>query len=509
MAFEYRKLEFIKYLEKNGFNIQDYISNKEFLFKVLSKANPDIINYLQTKGADFGVRNNSGETPLFHIDDVESFKLLVKYGAKINAQDNLGNSVAHHAFKDDSMSDTKSITKFKLFIQQGLNIYLKNNLDETVYSLAKAGGFKQLKSFLNAFQYIQDKLKNPEKPKRFSGYDTAIEWAVNHGDLYLVKELIKNGDSINITNPTKKSLLYMALKKNHIDIAETLILNGADVSDLPLAEKHDYYIKNEEGKIVKTITSKMRELPTFIAASRGSIDVLKKLSENDVLYPEALSVADNYINSPLDFAIKSESFESVKFLVENGAEVYNFENFKGSAILVSVLYDEIEILKYLLSKITRLNEKDSELLTLASKKSFKLLAQHGASLKYVEDQGADLMYRQFIIDEDYEMGRLFLENGASINNPNSWGSYLIYDTLRDDNYDLFKLLLKHKPNVNVIDDTWGYTPLIKAVIDQQVEIVKLLLEHGADKTTIKSKNGETALDKAKEKGNKELIELLK
>lgn len=112
-----------------------------------------------------------------------------------------------------------------------------------------------------------------------------------------------------------------------------------------------------------------------------------------------------------------------------------------------------------------------------------------------------------------EMVRLLLENGAKLDDSDtpSGRTYLIDAAVRG-NYEVVKLLLAKRVNVNAKDED-GATALMHASEESgygHVETVKLLLKAGAD-INARDQNGETALDKATQHGggHPEIIRWLK
>jgi ankyrin repeat protein len=73
--------------------------------------------------------------------------------------------------------------------------------------------------------------------------------------------------------------------------------------------------------------------------------------------------------------------------------------------------------------------------------------------------------------------------------------------------DLVKIILQHKPNLNVYDED-GNTPLTLAARGDQPPIVSMLLDAGADVNSKNSETGDTPLMNACSGGSLAIVELL-
>lgn len=101
---ENRDLELASFLIKNKFvnvNIMDNDGNT-YLNNACSEKDSDKIFFLLENGADVNQKNKDGITPLMNYiiskpTDDYIIDVLVKYGAKINEQDNEGNTALHYA----------------------------------------------------------------------------------------------------------------------------------------------------------------------------------------------------------------------------------------------------------------------------------------------------------------------------------------------------------------------------------------------------------------------------
>jgi ankyrin repeat protein len=108
-----------------------------------------------------------------------------------------------------------------------------------------------------------------------------------------------------------------------------------------------------------------------------------------------------------------------------------------------------------------------------------------------EYERTSLMYA--VIDEENEVVKLLLENGANVNIQDDNGYTALHFASKENLLDVAKLLLEHGANTNT-QDVHGNTPLFWAVFKSKGEgkMIKLLLRYGADKH-LENKHGVSPL----------------
>jgi hypothetical protein len=148
--------------------------------------------------------------------------------------------------------------------------------------------------------------------------------------------------------------------------------------------------------------------------------------------------------------------------------------------------------------------------TSSNIETVKLLLENGADVNAKDVIGwTPLMMssRYSNTDSNIQTVKLLLENGADVNAKydKGWTPLMLasrYSTT-DSNIQTVKLLLENGANVNLKNNA-GWTPLILASKNSNTETVKLLLENGAN-INLKNNNGNTALMLTK---NLETLKLL-
>jgi len=183
--------------------------------------------------------------------------------------------------------------------------------------------------------------------------------------------------------------------------------------------------------------------------------------------------------SPLDIALIMESFNSVKWLVEKGANL----NVKGNpSFLLAVKYCDEAIIRYLVehgAKVNSVNHVKTEAFeqALYGKRYENLPVIHGLG-HTVEKYGGNA-FRKAVSERNYAVLDFFIKNGV------------------DMNYNAADMVYPFKP-----------TPLCIAARYGDLKMCKYLVENGAD-VTITEKDGMRPYSIALEKGDTAMAEYFK
>ncbi len=252
------------------------------------------------------------------------------------------------------------------------------------------------------------------------------------------------------------------------------------------------------------------------------------------------------LNESLQQAVENKETYLIIPLLEKGlsAEVFNKDG--NAPVHLSVLKEDINLLKYLIENKANLN-----LLNTYTKRSALMMAVQGnyeKATSLLVKAGADLdcqdVYKEAAIHVAVrygyeEISKLLIKRKANLNIQNNKGwtplivairrgnkkicSWLVEEgtnlALEDQNgwqaltwaadlghSSLVKMLINAGANINH-QDKKGRTALMRAVKNEYTETVFTLLMHNADEK-IQDIYGKTALDYAVERGSQESIKLL-
>lgn len=199
-----------------------------------------------------------------------------------------------------------------------------------------------------------------------------------------------------------------------------------------------------------------------------------------------LNTNDEDGDTPLTFALGVDNIDIniIKSLVDHGASI-DYPNEKGyTPVVLSVLYGNKDILDYFLSKgadPNTINKKDNNSLLAIS-----YLVNNIDIFKFLLDHGAN--------------------TDVVLNTKEYRNRSLLLDALEKGRLDVVEILLNNGLNPNVKDKN-GIVPLFYAVSYKDIPSIKLLLSYGAD-INAKAPNGKTVLSIAIEDGYFDIIKLL-
>ena len=166
--------------------------------------------------------------------------------------------------------------------------------------------------------------------------------AVKHGNLSVLKLLVKLGVDItkNVYNPLHP--IHAAAWKGHADIIEFLIKHGV-ITDLrdrngqtPLFEACTYRRVDAVKTLIRNAanvnnTDDWGQSPLHCASRSGNTEIVNILIQNG----SDVNCHDIHLQSPLGEAVENGSFDVVKTLIRNGADVNVCNSFGSGPIHVA------------------------------------------------------------------------------------------------------------------------------------------------------------------------------
>jgi ankyrin repeat protein len=149
----------------HGANINHKNDIGDSVLSVALRAEQSLIAYcLILKGALIDDRNGIGITALAisaRLGNLEFVKVLVTNGASVINVDYFGNTILHHAATSIKVNEScKNFPKENIItflIQNGANISIKNNINESVLDIANKYGNKDIILMLSEyFKWLED-----------------------------------------------------------------------------------------------------------------------------------------------------------------------------------------------------------------------------------------------------------------------------------------------------------------------------------------------------------------
>ena len=322
---------------------------------------------------------------------------------------------------------------------------------------------------------------------------TALMWAVRANDGELVDLLLAAGANANAANREGATALCQASENANAAIIEKLLRAGAEVNGRFLSTGETALMEAartgnvealqvlvDHGAGVNAKETLRGTTALMWAAVEGHTDAIRFLishradveaqsnQEKAVAYGTAgpgARIPDNLQSgglTPLIFAVRQGSFDSVRALADAKADVNHTSGDGSSPLLVAVLNGRYDIARYLIGKganVSLANQKGWTPLYLAVK--HRTNETGTVPIPPNTDQALDFI-------------KLILDLGAPVN------TRLAYETEVHVASHVF--WLKEE----------GATPLFRAAYGGDAEVMKLLLAHGAD-PSISTKDHTTPL----------------
>ena len=218
------------------------------------------------------------------------------------------------------------------------------------------------------------------------------------------------------------------------------------------------------------------KLMALIAAVRGQdTSAAKKLLHED---PELAKAKDHSDSTPLHHAAGFGNTETIKLLLDNGADVNAKNRLEGTPLHWAVRSDE----------------------------KTRLLLERGADINSKTQNGSTPLYLASRRRDSHSVLRLLLKKGADPNLATMNGRTPLMAAARDGDVAAMQLLLAKKADATALSGS-GAGTLMDAARSRNLEAVHLLLEHGAD-VKAETKRKQTALAIAAQQGAEDIVNVL-
>jgi len=310
--------------------------------------------------------------------------------------------------------------------------------------------------------------------------ETPLKKAVEAGQLETVKQLIEKEPDINDKSGL---LLTAAVSKGHLDVAEYLMAQGANVN---------YAGDSNWG-------------PLHEAVSEGH----KGIAELLIAKGAHVNVKDSGDYTPLNYALWSADANMAELLISKGADIHNMDESGYEPLHWTVIMGSKELTELILSKSQDADVHDAQGFTplyLAAQyrpEMAEILIDHEAAVDAADKYGAVPLHYAARYGQS-EMAEMLMARGADAGLTDRVGRRTLHYAARFGHENTVKFLLSHDTQVNT-RDKWGWTPLHLAARGDHKSVTVLLLEAGARIDTVDNR-GRIPLDMAR---SREVAELLR
>lgn len=159
--------------------------------------------------------------------------------------------------------------------------------------------------------------------KRAKKYRGELAWAIAYGQTDKVRKLLRKGADVNKDNEDGTTPLGWAVQEGHWDIIQLLLSYGADINAMDEHGQTSLYQAAADGN---------RELVEYLLDNGADIDL-----SGDGMTP--LIIASCYFDS--------NQLETVKLLVERGADIHAKDNEGQTALFYAEEYGIDDIASFL------------------------------------------------------------------------------------------------------------------------------------------------------------------
>ena len=369
----------------------------------------------------------------------------------------------------------KKIIVFTINLFLFLNIILSG---ENIHEAVLKGDLNLLKKILSKSPQL---LNAPGQ-----GESTPLNTACWKGHLEVVKELLKRGADIHISNVNKTTPLHCAAICGKVEIAKLLINKGAKIN-----------IQNKYGWAA-----------LHFAVKYNHLDMVKYLLDKGT----KIEILNKNLQSPLNI---SKSLEIAKLLITRGANVSTKSNSGMQPIHNAAKNGNVDLVEFYLKKGIKVDAKIGNGMTPIHFAAFselknndpvmELLLKYGADIDVGDNDGATPLYYA-ISFKNLEKIKSLISLGADVNKKGKEGFSPLYQACGYGKVEIVKILINSGAKIN-IKFKGNATPLHLATAFGFFDIVELLIKKGADLNVFGKFIG-TPLHQVRVSGSKEIEKLL-
>jgi ankyrin repeat protein len=332
-------------------------------------------------------------------------------------------------------------------------------------------------------QFIVDLLSTPEYPwDPFMPHPAApLYFAVDRGFRGLVERLVvKYPQQINAwggeCGGECGTPLHASALRGRIEVAQLLVVHGADINSRSSCERTPLYIASEEGHLEfaewlldsgadMNVHGSHQRAPLHLAATRGRLDLVQMLLNRGAEVQARGGYSPQ--EPPLFSAVEGGNPDVVRLLLDHGADAHIRDIGNNNALHIAAIHAHLEVAQILLALKLEVNARDASAETP--------------------------LHRALPVSRKPDFVRLLLDHGADVHIRDGDQSAL-HLAVGSRNPQVVQMILEQYTELDV-RDMEGTTPLLKASYNGNPAVVQLLIDHGADPHA-RDHCGKTALDKA-------------
>ena len=484
MCCSKRQLDVLKLLKESGANIhaQTERGDNVVMSASLGAGHCDTVRWLIEQGVDVNHCDKTGYTAVHcaaRKGNLNVLKLLKESGANIHAQTERGDNVIMSASPGTGHCDT-----VRWLIEQGVDV---NHCDKTGYTAVHCAARK---GNLNVLKLLKESGANIHAQTE-RGDNVIMSASPGTGHCDTVKWLIEQGVDVNHCDKTGYTAVHCAARKGNLNVLKLLKESGANIH--AQTERGDNVIMSaspgtghcdtvkwliEQGVDVNHC-DKTGYTAVHCAAHKGNLDVLKLLKESGANIHAQTESGDNVIMSA---SLGTGDCDTVKWLIEQGVDVNHCDKTGCTAVHCVAQEGNLDVLK--------------------------LLKESGANIHAQIERGDNVIKLASLGTGDCDTVKWLIEQGVDVNHCDKTGYTAVHNAAQEGNLDVLKLLKESGANIHAQTETGDNVIMSASLGTGDCDTVKWLIEQRVDVNQC-DKTGYTAVHCAAQKGNLDVLKLLK
>ncbi len=425
------------------------------------QSTPELVRLLIHYGADVNAKDGMGETTLHRASrhqQAEVALLMIQHGAKVNARDNCGCTPLHNA------ACYGNADFVRMLIKHGASVSVRDRLGATPLHKAAESGCAEIgATLLDAGAQVDARDRERRTPLH-----ACCSQEYSDGSAFAAM-LIARGSDVNAVDNNHETPLMMAAKADSASVVNVLVNHGAKVG-----------LKDRKGHVALHYALDMPEIAASLLKHGADPNIAMDDGEPPLL--SAVISAGNYPDNAGYIGV-------ARMLVTYGADV-NARGPKGQTALTSALFYDSDC-------------EPSDL----SKEIAPLLVDHGADVSAPGECGRTALEWAFDMRRFSEY-RPLIERMIAKSSPRllagQSGGQCLLGAYGDK--EGFQYLLSKGADVTVIGD-YGWTLLHSAAYEGDIHLAQLVTSKGLS-INVKDNEGRTALQIARERGKKSMVRWL-
>ncbi|XP_048581815.1 serine/threonine-protein phosphatase 6 regulatory ankyrin repeat subunit C isoform X3 [Nematostella vectensis] len=462
------------------------------------KREPEAAKLLVQWGAEIDAENDDGQTPM-HIAAYEGDDLMVRTLHGMRARADLKDIEDRTPLLLAAMRGHTTVVDY-LLDKARADINARSKDGNTLLHLACLGGHSET---CTSIMKRGVPLRMPNK-----NGSLCIHNAAKKGHVTVVKALLEKGVPIDAKNKENMTPLHMAITFKRLPVVQLLLGYGADKEmrggkDCEPAIHMAARVKGGEkaadilirsGANPETKNESNGERALHVAARNGNLEVV------ELLLQENVEVARRSRNgeTPLHQASANGYYEIAKMLVE---KLFKNKSFSLARLIINIPNDKGETALHQVCCLVKRNNNRETVVKIA-----ELLLENGAIMSLETYQRKENPLHWVAKSGNHEVLEAMLTSTAvplhiiqsGINSTTEIGASPLMLAGHHGNLEVVKVLLKHNARVDVFDET-GSTALHHSASFGHVDIAIELLTHKAY-VNGRTKIGLSPLHLAAEKG---------